>query len=593
MTTPQILSFTLIACTVATFAWGRFRYDLVSVVALVVAMAIGIVPVKDAFTGFTSDVVVIIASALIISAAIARSGVIETAIAPVLARLKSLPAQVPALAGATAILSMLTKNVGALAILMPTAIKLGRSEGSSASALLMPMAFMSLLGGLVTLVGTSTNIIVSQVREETIGRPFGMFDFAPVGLSLTALGFVFVSVGWRLLPRDRQGNTPIEESAADAAYATEATVPDTLDDTFKTIADLDLANDGVTLSAIECSNGERIEADADAPLVAGQILILEGDDEALASLFSRLPLLPVRPDNDVEKAKPNEEVRSIEVVVQPDSPLIGGSARRTRMQDEYGVKLLAVGRRDERITERLREISIKGGDVLLLQAGESALPDFVRSLSLLPLAERRVQLGNTRQRFGPIAILIVAILLIAFHVVPVVAGFFGAAVAIVAVGALPMREAYGALEPEVLVLIGALTPISEAVQHTGGTGLIAAGLSHMLTGIPALMVLGVLMMTAMACSPFLHNAPTVLVLGPIAVLVAKGLHLNPDPFLMAVATGAGCDFLTPIGHQCNTLVMGPGGYRFGDYWRLGLPLSFVVIVFGTPLIAWFWPLVGQ
>nr|WP_274705079.1 SLC13 family permease [Sphingomonas sp. H160509] len=189
--------------------------------------------------------------------------------------------------------------------------------------------------------------------------------------------------------------------------------------------------------------------------------------------------------------------------------------------------------------------------------------------------------------------LIVAILLIAFHVVPVVAGFFGAAVAIVAVGALPMREAYGALEPEVLVLIGALTPISEAVQHTGGTGLIAAGLSHMLTGIPALMVLGVLMMTAMACSPFLHNAPTVLVLGPIAVLVAKGLHLNPDPFLMAVATGAGCDFLTPIGHQCNTLVMGPGGYRFGDYWRLGLPLSFVVIVFGTPLIAWFWPLVGQ
>ena len=214
----------------------------------------------------------------------------------------------------------------------------------------------------------------------------------------------------------------------------------------------------------------------------------------------------------------------------------------------------------------------------------------VRSLSLLPLAERAVKLGNPRQRFGPIVILFAAILLIAFGLTPVAEGFFGAAVLIVVIGALPMREAYGALEPEVLVLIGALTPISEAVQHTGGTALIAGGLSHILTGLPPIFVLGTLLVTAMACSPFLHNAPTVLVLGPIGVLVAHQLKLSPDPFLMAVATGAGCDFLTPIGHQCNTLVMGPGGYRFGDYWRLGLPLSIMVILVGVPLIAFFWPL---
>ena len=593
MTTPQILSFALIACTVATFAWGRFRYDLVSLLALVVAMAIGIVPAKAAFSGFTSDVVVIIASALIVSAAIARSGVIESAIAPLLARLTSLPVQVPALAGATALLSMLTKNVGALAILMPTAIKLGRSEGSSVSALLMPMSFMSLLGGLVTLVGTSTNIIVSQVREDTLGKPFAMFDFAPVGLSLTAIGFVFVSFGWRLLPRNRQGREALEDSAARATYATEATLPEDLGDDLKTIGDLDLGKDGVTLSAIERVNGERALVTQTAPLVPGEILILEGDDDALARMFSRLPLLTVRAGNHVAKAQPNEEVRSIEAVVQPDSPLIGTSAKRERIQEQYGIKLLGVGRRNERITDRLREITIKAGDVLLLQAGEAALPEFIRIQELLPLAERSVQLGNGRQRFGPLAILVVAILLIAFNIVPVVAGFFGAAVAVVVIGALPMREAYGALEPEVLVLIGALTPISEAVQHTGGTELIASGLAHVLTGIPALMVLGVLMVTAMACSPFLHNAPTVLVLGPIAVLVAKGLHFSPDPFLMAVATGAGCDFLTPIGHQCNTLVMGPGGYRFGDYWKLGLPLSVIVILIGTPLIAWFWPLVAH
>jgi len=225
-----------------------------------------------------------------------------------------------------------------------------------------------------------------------------------------------------------------------------------------------------------------------------------------------------------------------------------------------------------------------------VQGGEGALPPFLAELSLLPLVERAVRLGNRRQRFGPILILAAAILLVAFNIVSVAVGFFGAAVAIVALGALPMREAYGALEPEVLVLIGALTPISEAVQRSGGTNLVADGMAHLLVGVSPMLALAALMVTAMACSPFMHNAPTVLVLGPIAVLVARRLGLSPDPFLMAVATGAGCDFLTPIGHQCNTLVMGPGGYRFGDYWRLGLPLSIMVILAGVPLIAWLWPL---
>ena len=585
----QILSFALIGGAVAAFAWGRFRYDLISLVALLIGVSIGVVPAKQAFTGFTSDVIVVIASALVVSAGIARSGVIETAIRPLLSRLKSLSVQVPVLAGVTAILSMLTKNVGALAILMPTALKLGRSEGSSASALLMPMSFMSLLGGLVTLVGTSTNIIVSQVRQETIGKPFAMFDFAPVGLGLTLLGLVVVSVCWRLLPRDRTGNSGLEGVAASAAYSTEATIPDDLSDDLRTIADLNLEKGGVTLVAIERAGGQRVSVLPDRALTPGEVLVLEGSDEALSQLFGRLPLKQARSDDDLE-TKEKEEVRTVEAVVQPESPLIGLSAQRARLQEEYGVKLLAVGRSSQRITERLREVTLRAGDVLLVQAGEKALPPFLSSQLLLPLAERAVRLGNRRQRFGPILILAAAMLLVAFNVAPVAAAFFGAAVAMVVIGALPMREAYGALEPEVLVLIGALTPISEAVQHSGGTGLIAAGLAHLLAGAAPMLVLGVLMVTSMACSPFLHNAPTVLLLGPIAVSVAQRLHLSPDAFLMAVATGAGCDFLTPIGHQCNTLVMGPGGYRFWDYGRLGLPLSIMVIGVGVPLIAWVWPL---
>jgi di/tricarboxylate transporter len=152
-----------------------------------------------------------------------------------------------------------------------------------------------------------------------------------------------------------------------------------------------------------------------------------------------------------------------------------------------------------------------------------------------------------------------------------------------------MREAYASLDGQVLILIGALTPISEAVQACGGATLVAGGLADLLGGLPGLAVLAALMLTAMICSPFMHNAPTVFVLGPVGVALAQRLHLRPDAFLMAVATGAGCDFLTPIGHQCNTLVMGPGGYRFGDYARLGAPLSLLVILLGAPLIAFFWP----
>jgi di/tricarboxylate transporter len=591
MTVDQALSCTVIGGAVAMFAWGRFRYDLVALVALLVGLATGDVSVKDAFSGFTSDVVVIIASALVVSAAIARSGVIEWAVRPLMERLQRAATQVPALAGITALLSMLTKNVGALAIMMPVALRTARKTGTSPTSLLMPMSFMSLLGGLVVLVGTSTNIIVSQVRQEMLGQPFQMYDFAPVGLVLTALGFVFVSFGWRLLPRDRQGQSGLKDVGIDATFSTEAKVPEKLPVGISTIADLKLSDDGVKLRAIVDSDGKRRAPLPDAELTAGISLVLEGDDEALDRFFAHAPLEQARDVKALERDDSQEELRTIEAVVQPDSPLIGHSAERARLEDEYGVQLVGVGRSAERITERLRDLKLRAGDVLVLRAGAKALPTTLVELGLLPLVERMVKLGDHRRRFLPIAILAAAMILIGMKIVPVVAAFFGVAVLMIVVGALSLREAYGALEPDVLVLIGALTPLSQAVQHSGATGLIAQDLASLLIGAPALVALVTIMIAAMACSPFLHNAPTVLMLAPISVGVAHGLQLSPDPFLMAVATGAGCDFLTPVGHQCNTLVMGPGGYRFQDYWRLGLPLSALVIVFGSLAITFVWPLV--
>lgn len=574
------------------FAWGRFRYDLIALVALFVGVLTKDVPLKAAFSGFTSEVVIIIACALIVSAAIQQSGVIEWAVRPLLGRLKSTATQVPVLAGATAVLSTLTKNVGALAIMMPVALRVARNSESSPSSLLMPMSFMSLLGGLVTLVGTSTNIIASQVREDTTGQPFKMYDFAPVGLVLTLFGLIFVSFGWRLLPRNRKGRAGLADAAADAAYSTEARVPDKFPKEIDTIASLNLDKDEVRVRAVVGEDGKSRPALAGTSLTPGMSLVLEGDAEALARAFQRTPLEETRKKEDIEKDEPSEETRTIEAVVQSDSPLIGQSAERMRLQQRYGVQLLAIARSRERITERLRDVTIRAGDMLVLRAGEKALPEVLANLCLLPLAERVVQIGGGRRRFVPILILAAAMVLLALNIVPVAGAFFGAALLMIVSGSISMREAYSSLEPEVLVLIGALTPLAEAVRHSGGTDLIAHGLAVLLHGMPALLALGAIMLAAMACSPFLHNAPTVLVLGPIAVGVAKGLGLGADAFLMAVATGAGCDFLTPIGHQCNTLVRGPGGYRFGDYWKLGLPLSILVVLVGTPLIAWVWHLAG-
>ena len=593
MTPQQMIAFGIVGGAVVCFAWGRFRYDVVALCALLAGLATGIVRPKEAFTGFTSDVVVIIACALIVSAAVARSGIIEVMLQPLLSRLKSTATQVPALAGATALLSIPTKNVGALAILMPVALKVAKATKTSPSSLLMPMSFMSLLGGLVTLVGTSTNIIVSQVRQDTLGKPFQMFDFTPVGLVLMGLGLVFVSFAWRVLPRDRQGTGDLGGASITTPYSTEATVPDKLPEGVSTVSDLKLGDSGVVLVAHRRGGDTLKTSLPDAALSPGDTLTLEGAQENLEALFNRLPLTPARADKTVAKEEPSEEVRSVEAVVQQDSILIGRSAQRMRLQQEYGVNLLAIGRKGARITEKLRDVTFRPGDVLVLQAGEKALPSALPTLGVLPLVERDVRVGGVRGRYLPSLILAIAMVLVAAKVAPVAIAFFGAAVLVVATGGLSMREAYGSLEGQVLILIGALTPLSEAVQHTGGTALIAGGLAQVLHGQAPLIALGLLMIASMACSPFLHNAPTVLVLGPIGVILAQKLHLNPDAFLMAVATGAGCDFLTPIGHQCNTLVLGPGGYKFGDYWKLGLPLSVLVIGVGTPLIAVVWKLHGH
>jgi di/tricarboxylate transporter len=591
MTLQQGLAFWLVGLTIIAFVWGRWRYDLIALAALVAGLAVGVVPAKSAFDGFKNDVTVIIASALVISAAFARSGIVELALRRVLPLLKTERSQAPVLTLVVTLLSMATKNVGALAIMLPVAQGVARRTGSSPSRLLMPMSFGAMIGGLVTLVGTAPNIIVSEVRERVLGRPFGMYDYAPVGLVLTGLALVFLSFAYRLLPTGRKSAVAMDEALAQTAYLTEAVVPEAWARGRMRIGALARLTEGEVAIMGLLRQGRRIPRPHPNTVVTpGDVLLLEGEQQCLDAFVARARLDLTRTDRPVTMEEPTEEVRAVEAVIGADSPLVGSSAQASQLYTEHGVNLLGVSRSGYRMTQHLRSVRLRAGDILLVQGGERGLPQALQALGLLPLAEREVRLGGVRHLYAPAAILAVAMTLVAFGMLPVAVAFFGAAVTIVMIGGLRMREAYAALDGPLLVLIAALIPVSDAIQQTGGSDLIAAALARVFTGAPGILAVAGVMAGAMIVTPFLNNAATVLIMAPIGAGLAKTLGYNPDAFLMAVAVGAACDFLTPIGHQCNTLVMAPGGYRFADYPRLGAPLSLIVLLAAPPLIALFWPL---
>lgn len=590
MTHSQGLAFGILAAMMLLFIWGKVRYDLVAILALLASILVGTVPADKAFLGFADDIVIIVGSALVVSAAVARSGIVEILLARVSARVTRVRWQLTVLVTSVTFLSALVKNIGALAILMPAALKMAKKSETSPSVFLMPMAFGSLLGGLITLVGTSPNIIVSRVREEITGEPFQMFDYAPVGLGLAVVGIIFLRFGYRLLPRDRRAAATIGEALDIEDYSTEATVVETSAAVGMTIGEFRTKHDDdIEITGIAHHGERRGSVASDITLGEGDTLMLKGEPDALERVIAASGLVLEGQDRTAVTDTPDADVGVIEAVVKEGSALVGRAAGRIALHERYGVNLLAISRSGQRMTDRLRDTRLKAGDVVVLQGPLGILPEQLRELGCLPLAEREMRLGSVRRGLLPVAILGVAMVLTAFSVVPVAVAFFGAAAMMMLTGALPPREAYDHVEWPILIMLGALIPVSEALQTTGGTQLIASGLTTLASNMPPWAAVAMMLVAAMAVTPFLNNAATVLVMAPIGATFASSLDLRPDAFLMAVAVGAGCDFLTPIGHQCNTLVMGPGGYRFSDYARLGAPLSVLVVLFGVPLILLNWP----
>jgi di/tricarboxylate transporter len=591
MTLEQILSIGVIVAMMAAFVWGRFRYDLVAAGALLAALALGVVPYEEAFSGFSNDIVIIVGSALLVSAGVARSGIMEFAIQRYAPNVSSVRAQLALLVIVVTVLSAFVKNIGALAIMIPIAFQFARRSDASPSVFLMPMAFGSLLGGLMTLVGTSPNIVVSQLRDDITGAPFRMFDFTPVGAALSAVGIVFLVLFYRLVPVRQRESASMNEAIDIKNYVAEGKVVEGSAVLGKTVGELLNMSDGSAIvTSIVRSRDVRITPLPDAVLREGDILLMEGAPEALDRLVAQAKLSLTDERKPASKEGAAEEVDAIEAVIGEHSSLIGWSAQRLALYDRFNVNLLAVSRKGERLTQRLGAITLRLGDVIVLQGNRRHLPEILRDLGLLPLAERPILLGTVRRGIVPVLILIGAMGSTALGLLPVQIAFFAAAVAMILFKVIPLREIYSAIDGPILVMLAMLIPVSDSLRRSGATDIIAGWLADVGSTLPAYGALGLILVVAMAITPFLNNAATVLVMAPIAAGFAAGLDYRPEAFLMAVAIGAGCDFLTPIGHQCNTLVMGPGGYKFSDYPRLGLPLSFIVIVVAVPMLMLVWPL---
>jgi di/tricarboxylate transporter len=595
VTTEQWTIFGVIAATLAMFVWNRWRYDLVALLALLVVALAGLIPPREVFAGLGHPAVVTVAAVLVISRGLLNAGLVDI-LARQLTRAGDQPwIQVATLTGIVALSSAFMNNVGALALFMPVAIWMSRRNGSSPSLLLMPLAFGSLLGGTLTMIGTPPNIIIAMYRRESGGTPFRMFDFLPVGAAVTVVGLLFIAlIGWRLTPQ-RKDHEASEELFEISAYLAELRVPKECEFAGRTLHDLIVAvKDDADIAVVGLVRDEQRQhlPSTYEVLREEDILLVEADSESLKTLLdvTGLVLAAKAGRDDDKKMGETGELDLTEAIVTHESILLGKTTTALGVRERHGVNVLAVARQGHRLKGRLGQIRFAAGDILLIQAKEESVQSALSELGCLPLAERGLRIGKPRRVVLAGGIFAVALTLIALGLVSAATALVGAALAMVLTGLVARDELYKSIDMPVIILLAAMLPIGHALETTGGSDLIAAGLLDIASSVPPAAMLALLMFGVMLLSNVINNAAAAVLAAPIAIKLAHGMDASADPFLMAVAIGASCAFLTPIGHQSNTLVMVPGGYKFSDYWRLGLPLTVLVVSVGVPMILWCWPM---
>jgi len=586
--TPQILISAILCGALILFLWGNWRHDVVAFLALNIAVMLGVVRIDEAFSGFSHPAVITVAAVLVISRTLQLSGAIDVAAKFTTGITESPLANMALLTIVGAVLSAFMNNVGALALMMPLAMRTSRSP----TQVLMPLSFGTILGGMMTEIGTPPNIIIAAYRHEITGQAFELFDFAPTGIPIALIGVGFLVVfGWRLIPRERRGGRTPGEMLKDAKYITEARVDKDARTTGKTIRQFERLVDNEALVIGVIRHGVRqLGRLRDMTLQEGDIVILRTESTAFHKLLEVAHMSLIGDAEIVEETLRSEDIALLEFVIMPGARIDWRSARDLRLSERYGVNMLAIARQGERVEQRLGHLKLRAGDVLLMQGEKATLQDTMSALGCVPLAERGLRPIRKRQRFLPLAIFAVALVATTSGLMPVQISFSAAVVALVLFELISPREVYESIDWSVIVLLGSFIPLGAALESTGVTEVLAQGVVDLSADIPVWAVIAIVMVLTMALTNLMNNAATAVMMAPIAVSVASHSGVSADPFLMATAIAASSAFLTPIGHQNNVLVMGPGGYRFGDYWRMGLPLQILVVVLAVPLVIIVWPL---
>jgi len=649
VTTDQTVILAVLAGTILLFLWGRWRHDMVAVASLLVCVLAGLVPASEAFSGFGHPAVITVACVLVLSWGLQTTGAVDALVQRAVPANLGPTLTIVALTALGAALSAFMNNVGAMALLMPVAIQIAGKHDLTPGKVLMPLSFGTILGGMTTLIGTPPNLIVSAFREDTGMGSFGMFDFTPVGVAVAGAGVLFVAaLGWRLVPtREQKGAASFDTGT----YLTEARVTENGKAAGKTVREAEQILEEFDAQIVGLVRNE-FRLSAPSPwrrLAPGDIVVIEAEPETLASVLSTLglrleeavPPSPIReeegqrdpgendrdtsdgtqdgtqdgthggsqdstqdgtrvPTQDAEaptsgdtggsKERGREEVVLQELVIMPTSGLIGRSAAGVRIRSRYGLNLLAISRQGRRTIRRLRSTSIRPGDVLLMQGGVEAIAGFAVEFGCVPLAVRGIHIPDTRKAIAATVVMAGAIAGAAFGLLPAAVSFAAGVLMFMVLRVVPLRKVYEAVDWPVIVLLAALIPVATATATTGAADLLARSLLDTIAQGQPVIALVLILVVTMTLSDFMNNAATAAVMCPIAIGAAAQLGTAADPFLMAVAIGASCAFLTPIGHQNNTLILGPGGFRFGDYWRLGLPTEIIAVAVSVPLLLVVWPL---
>lgn len=585
----QNFVFLILGITLFLFIWGRLRYDLVALMALLVLAIFKVIPAQEAFTGFGNPAVITVAAVMIISQGLQNSGLIDLIARKVLKLGNNMILQIFVLCSITAIASAFMNNVGAIAIMMPVAIKVSRENHFPSSRILMPLAFSSILGGMITLIGTPPNIIISTFRNHTVGSPFQMFDFSLVGLLVTLTGILFITlIGWRFLPKRKSQNNS-EELFQIEDYITEVRVLRNSKWLGKKLSHLEKVKSiDVNLLGLIRQKKRIHTPDLSEVFKTNDILILEADPESIKELIDISGFKLLGGKQFRKDAVGSKDISSKEVIVMNGSKIIGKTASELNFRTTFGLNLLALARSDQKIRQRLDHIRFKVGDVLLIQGRTQVLEEMIYNIGSIPLEEKGLRIGYQKNIVLSLSIFITAILLSITGIIEVFLAFSLCAFLMIVTGIIPIRNVYKNIDWDIIILLGAMIPVGSALETSGGAQTIANFILSIGNQSSFWIIMAVVMMTTMSLSNVINNAATAVLMAPIGILISQNLNLSADPLLMVIAIGASSPFLTPIGHQSNTLVMGPGGYKFSDYWRMGLPLHILILLLSIPAILLVW-----